>query len=174
MPGSVGALARAHHRGFAVVAGVPAEAALFDAAVFRAVERQPPVFELEHRVDGFAREHFSRVLVDQVIAALDGIVHIPFPAVLFHVSERRGHSALRRPGVGTGRIEFRDHRYVRSAFGVERGHQPGAAGSDDDRIEGMHLGHQRTPPITVIAPRVVMESQKRKRMTRTTRRAVRP
>ena len=77
-----------------------AEPALIDLAFGRAIERQTHVLELEHRVDRLARQHFGRVLVDEVVAALDGVEHVPFPVVFFGVAERGADAALGRAGVG--------------------------------------------------------------------------
>ena len=52
--GAVGGVTRPAHGRLAVVAGVPAEAALVDAALGGAVERHAHLLEVEHRVDGFA------------------------------------------------------------------------------------------------------------------------
>ena len=106
--GAVGGVAGAADRRLAVVAGVAAEAALVDLALGRAVERQAHVLEVDDRVDGLLREDLGRVLVDEVVAALDGVEGVPLPAVLLDVGERRGHAALRRARVGAGGVELRD------------------------------------------------------------------
>ena len=108
--GAVGGVAGPAHRRLAVVAGVAAEAALVDLAVGRAVERQAHVLEVEDRVDRLLREDLGGILVDEVVAALDGVEGVPLPGVLFDVGERRGHAALRRARVGAGRVELRDDR----------------------------------------------------------------
>ena len=95
MAGAVGGVAGAAHGRFAEVAGVPAEAALIDLAFRRAVERQAHVLQFEHRVDRFARQHFGGVLIDEVVAALDGVEHVPVPVVFFDVAERGADAALR-------------------------------------------------------------------------------
>ena len=93
--GAVGGVARAAHGRLAVVGGVAAEAALVDLALGRAVERQAHVLEVDDRVDRLLREDLGRILVDEVVAALDGVEGVPLPAVLLDVRERRRHAALR-------------------------------------------------------------------------------
>ncbi len=87
-------------RRLAVVAGVPAELALVDLAVGRAVERQAHVLEFDDRLDGFAREHFCRVLVDEIVATFDRVEHVPLPVILFEVAESGADTALGGAGVG--------------------------------------------------------------------------
>src|SRR6476469_8439225 len=56
----------------------------------RAAEGNAPVFQL---VDGLGRvtdEVFDRVLIAEPVRPLDGVVHVPLPAVLAHVAERGG------------------------------------------------------------------------------------
>ena len=132
--GAVGRVAGAAHGRLAVVAGVAAEAALVDLALGRAVERQAHVLEVEDRVDGLLREDLGRVLVDQVVAALDRVEGVPLPVVLLHVGERGGHAALRRAGVGAGGVELRDDRGAGVRARLDRRAHPGAAGADDDDV----------------------------------------
>ncbi len=149
--GAVGGVARAHYRTLAVVARVPAEAALGDLAVGRAAEGQTPVLELDDRVDRLARQDLGRVLIRQVVPALDRVEHVPFPVILFQVAERGADAALGRPGVRPGGIELRDHRHVGDARELHRGHQPGATRADDDHVmlvieAGTRIGSHGSPP----------------------------
>ena len=142
--GPVGGEARAAHRRLAEVAGMAAEAALVDLAVGRAVERQAHVLELDDRLDRLARQDLRRILVDQVVATLDGVEHVPFPVVLFLVAERGTDAALGGAGVGASRIELGQHGALDAAAReLERGPQTGAAGADDDRLVFVH-GTQAT------------------------------
>ena len=133
--GAVGGVARAAHRGLAVVGGVAAEAALVDLALGRAVERQAHVLEVDDGVDRLLGEDLGGILVDEVVAALDGVEGVPLPRVLFDVRERRGHAALRRAGVRAGRVELRDDRGLRTRAGLDRRAHAGAAGAHDDDVE---------------------------------------
>ena len=101
--------------GLAVVAGVAAEAALVDLALGGPVERQPHLLQVEDRVDGLLGHDLGGVLVDQVVAALDGVEGVPLPVVLLDVGQGGAHAALRRAGVGPGRVELGEHRGARRA-----------------------------------------------------------
>ena len=117
----------------AVVAGVAAEPALVDLAVGRPVERQAHVLELDDGLDRLAGEDLGGVLVDQVVAALDRVEHVPLPVVLLEVAEGGADAALGGAGVGAGGIELGQDGGVDALAGqLERGPQAGAAGADDD------------------------------------------
>ena len=135
MAGAVGGVAGATDGRLAVVGGVAAEAALVDLALGRAVERQPHVLEVDDGVDRLLGEDLRGILVDEVVAALDGVEGVPLPGVLFDVRERRGHAALRRAGVRARRVELGDDRGPRAGPGLDRRPHPGAAGADDDDVE---------------------------------------
>ncbi len=141
--GAVGGVAGAAHRGLAVVAGVPAEAALVDAALGGAVERHAHLLQVEHRVDGLLAHDLDRVLVGEVVAALDGVERVPLPVVLFDVGQCGAHAALGRAGVAAGRIELGQHRRANSRARLDRGAHAGAAGADDDHVVSVLLDHWR-------------------------------
>ncbi len=143
--GAVGGVAGPAHRCLAVVAGVPAEPALVDAALGRAVERHAHLLEVEHRVDGFLAHDLDGVLVGEVVAALDGVEGVPLPVVLFDVGQCRAHAALRRAGVAAGRVELRQHRGARSRPRLDGGPHSRAACTDDDDVVAMFLNHVRAP-----------------------------
>src|SRR5690349_5910945 len=131
----------AAYRGLAVVAGVPAEPALVDLALGRAVERQAHLLEVDDRVDGLTAHDLGRVLVDEVVAALDGVEGVPLPVVLLDVGEGGAHAALGRAGVGPRRVELGEHRGAGARRGLEGRAHPGAAGTDDDDVVLVRL-HQ--------------------------------
>src|SRR5579884_2398557 len=106
MAGAVGGVAGAADGAFAVVAGMAAEAALVDAPVICAVEGQAAMLKLVDGVDGVAGKNLGCWLVYQVVAALDGIVHVPFPVIFFLVAKRGGDTALGRASVRACRIDF--------------------------------------------------------------------
>ena len=89
-----------------MVASVTTEATLVDLAVWGAVERQTHVLEVDNGLNRFLREDLSGVLVDQVVATLDGVEGVPFPAVLFNVGQRCGHATLCCTGVRASREEL--------------------------------------------------------------------
>ena len=139
--GAVGGEAGPAHRGLAVVAGVPAEAPLVDAALRRAVERQAHLLEVQDRVDRLPAHHLGSVLVDEVVAALDGVEGVPLPVVLLDVGEGGAHAALRRAGVGARRVELGEDSGARALAGLEGGAHPGATGADDDGVVAVELHH---------------------------------
>ena len=143
--GAVGGVTRAAHRSLAVIAGVPAEAALVDAALGGPVERHAHLLQVEHRVDGLLAHDLDRVLVGQVVTALDGVEGVPLPVVLFDVGQRGAHATLRRAGVAARRIELGQHRGAHPRTGLDRGAHAGAAGADDDDVVAMFLNHYSTP-----------------------------
>ena len=133
VPGAVGGVAGAG-------GGVPAEAALGDAALVVAGEGAAHVLEFEDVFGAFAGEHFGRVLVDEEVAALDGVEHVEFPRVFGGVAERGGDAALGCAGVGTERVDLgEDGDVERGVFGdFERGAHAGEAGADDQDIVLQH------------------------------------
>src|SRR5579859_2140104 len=106
MPGAISRVTGPSNRGFAEVACVAAKAALVDASVGRAVKRQAAMFKLIDGIDSFARQDLCRGLVYQVVAPLDGIVHVPFPVVFFLVAQRGCDTPLRCAGVRTRRVNL--------------------------------------------------------------------
>jgi len=66
---------------------VAAERPLINLAVVEAVERHAEMLELDDHFIRLAAHELDRVLVAQVIGALDGVIHVPVPVVLFLVAE---------------------------------------------------------------------------------------
>src|SRR4030095_11116051 len=108
--GAVGGEAGAANGPGAVVVGVAAEAPLVDLAVGGAVERHPHVLQVVDGLDRLPAHDLGRVLVDQVVAALDGVEGMPLPVVLFDIGQGGAHATLGRAGVGTGRVQLGDDR----------------------------------------------------------------
>ena len=152
--GAVGGVTRPAHGGLAVVAGVPAEPALVDAALRRAVERHAHLLEVQHRVDGFLAHDLDGVLVGEVVAALDGVEGVPLPVVLFDVGQRRAHAALRRAGVAAGRVQLGQHRGARPRTGLDGGPHARAACADDDDVVAMFVIMYRVPGHEMLASKV--------------------
>ncbi len=120
----------------AVVAGVAAEAALVDLAVGRAVERQAHVLELDDRLDRLAGQDLRGILVDQIVAAFDGVEHVPLPVVLLEVAEGGADTALGGAGVRARWVQLGQDGGVDAFAGqLESGPQTGATGADHDRVE---------------------------------------
>ena len=135
--GAVGRRAGAHrHLGAAVVLRVAAEGPLVDLAVLQPVEGHAHVLELDHDFVGAPAHVFDRVLVAEVVGALDRVVHVPVPVVLGRVGERRGDAALRGHRVRARREHLGEHRHLEvGAREFQRRAHARAAGAHDDRIE---------------------------------------
>ena len=99
MPGAVLGVTAALDCRFTELAGVAAELALGDLTFRGARKRQAHVLQLVHGVDHVFGEHLGGVLVSQVVTALDGVEHVPFPVVLADVAQSCAHPTLRRAGV---------------------------------------------------------------------------
>ena len=102
--GTVSCVACAAHSGLTVVTGVATEAALVDAAFGGSVEGKTHLFQVEHSVDSFLSHDFCCVLVNQVVATLDGVKGVPLPVILFNVSQSGAHATLCSTGVGAGGV----------------------------------------------------------------------
>ena len=93
----------------------------------------------------------NRILIAEVVRALDGVEHVPVPAVLAHVAERSADAALRRDGMRARGKDLRQHGDREACLGeLQRGAHAGATGADDDRVESAHrqgggLLHYRPP-----------------------------
>ncbi len=135
------------HRLLAEVRRVPAEGALVDGAVLVAVEGHAHVLELDHELRGSAAHELDRVLVAEVVGALDGVVHVPEPVVFAHVAERGADAPLRRHGVRARREHLREHRHAQTlARELEGRAQPRAARAHDHRVElADGSGHHEIP-----------------------------
>src|SRR5690606_17008661 len=133
--GAVGGVAGAAHGRLAEVARVPAEAALADLALLVAAERDAVVLELDDGARRVLAQHLDRVLVAEVVRALDAVEHVPEPGVLLLVAQRSGDAALGSAGVAAQRVELGDDGDVGPALaGVEGRHQAGPAGPYDHDV----------------------------------------
>jgi len=153
--GAVGGGAGAGGLLAAEVFRLAAEGALVDLAVVQPRERQAHVFELVHRAGGLAAHELDRVLVAEPVAALDRVVHMPFPAVVVDVGERGSDAALRRHRVRARGENFRHHRdLVVRARELQRRAQAGAAAADDERIEAarVHAGPHKMAASHITLP----------------------
>ena len=88
------------------------------------------------------REDLDRVLVADVVGALDRVEGVDLGRVLGRVPERGVDAALGRAGMAAGRVELRDHPDVcAGVVGLDRGAHAGAAGADDQDVVGrFHVG----------------------------------
>ena len=144
--GAVGRVARTANGGLTVVARMTAEPTLVDAPLRRPVERQTHLLQIQDSIDCFLAHDLGRVLVDQVIAALDGVEGVPLPVVFLDVSEGCAHTALRRACVRARRVELGQHRCLCSGARLQGGTHTGAPGADDDDVEDVGLHGAVIPP----------------------------
>src|SRR5574340_229727 len=143
MAGAVGSGTRPRGLLAAEVLRLAAEGTLVDGAVVEARERQPHVLEFVYCAGGLTAHELDRILIPQPVAALDRVVHVPFPAVVVDVGKRGGDAALRRHGVRARRENLGHHRdLVVGARELQRCAQSGAAAADDERIEAPRV-HDR-------------------------------
>jgi hypothetical protein len=103
--GDVGRVGRAR------LAGSP-ERTLGDPAVLGAREDGAPVLELVDVARRLLAEDLDRVLVAEVVRALDRVEGVLLRVVLGGVPERGVDAALGRPGVATHRVDLRQERDV--------------------------------------------------------------
>ena len=112
-----------------------AERALRELAVVAAREDRAPLLELVDVERRLAGEDLDRVLVAEVVGALDGVEGVTLGAVVAGVPEGRVDPALGRAGVAAGRVELRDDRDVRARIvGLDRGAHPRATGPDHEYV----------------------------------------
>ena len=90
-----------------------------------------------------AGEHLGGILVDEIIAALDRVEHVPLPVVFFDVAQRRADAALGSSRVGARGIELTDNRDIGFTGHLDGRHQTGASGADNDRVVSV-IGHVRS------------------------------
>ena len=112
-----------------------AEGALGDAAVGEAREDRAHVLELVDVAGRLVAHDLDRVLVAQVVGALDRVEGVALGVVLRGVAERRVDAALGGARVGAGRVQLRDHRHVGTgALGLDRGAHAGQARADHHHV----------------------------------------
>ena len=80
-------------------------------------------------------EDLDRVLVAEVVGALDGVERVRLGAVLGGVPERRVDPSFGRAGVAAGRVELRDDGHVRAGVVcLDRGSHAGATRADHEYV----------------------------------------
>src|SRR6185503_1803887 len=112
-----------------------AEGALRDPSVLGAREDRAPVLELVDVVGRLVAEHLDRVLVAEVVRALDRVERVLFGVVLRGVAKGRVDAALRRAGVAANGMDLGDERHVRPlVVGLDSRAHAGTAGTDDEDV----------------------------------------
>jgi hypothetical protein len=93
------------------------------------------VLELDDGLRCLAGHVVNGILVTKPIGTLDGVVHVPSPVVLVHVSEGGVDATLSSDGVTSGGEQLRDTGGVEASLGQAKGGaQTGAAGTDNNGI----------------------------------------
>lgn len=78
------------------------------------------------------------ILVSEPVASLNGVIGVPSPVVLVHVSEGSIDASLGGDGVGPGREELGNAGGFEALFDeAEGGSQTGSSGANDHGIEGV-------------------------------------
>ena len=114
-----------------------AERALVELALLVPREDATPSLELVDVAGRLAGEDLDRVLVAEVVGALDGVERVGLRVVVRLVAERRVDASLGRAGVAARRMELRDDGDACArVVGLDRGAHAGAAGTDDEHVEG--------------------------------------
>ena len=133
MAGDVGRVDRARRAG-------GAERALVELALLVPREDAAPALELVDVARRLAREDLDRVLVAEVVRALDRVERVRLGVVVGLVAERRVDAPLRGAGVAARRVELRDDGDAGAGVvRLDRGAHAGAAGADDEHVErGVH------------------------------------
>ena len=139
VPGPVGGIAGATNRCLAVVPRVAAEAPLVDEPLRSAVEGQAQVLEVADGLHRIPAHDLRRVLVDEIVPALDRVPPVPLPVVLLGVAQRGAHPTLGCPGVGSGGVQLGNDpdppALAEAAPQLEGGVQPGSPRPNHHRVE---------------------------------------
>src|SRR4029078_13278648 len=92
-----------------------AEWALRQPAVGGAREDGAHLLEIEDVAGRLPAHDLDRILVAEVVGALDGVERVALGRVLRRIAEGGVDAALRRPGVRPGRVALREHAHVDAA-----------------------------------------------------------
>ena len=104
--GSVGGVTCPPDGRLAEVPGVSSETALVDFSLWCPAERQAAIFEVVNSLYRVVRQDGRRLLIDQIIAALDSVERVPLRLVLFDVTECGTYTALCGAGVTSYRKQL--------------------------------------------------------------------
>ena len=99
MADAVGGVGGAANGFAAELAGVAAEATLCDMAVRGSGEGYALAFQIDDGFGSIFGEQLGRVLVDEPVAALDGVVVMPVPVIMLHIAQCGGDAAFGGAGV---------------------------------------------------------------------------
>ncbi len=117
--------------------GRAAERSRAEVAGLVPVERDAEVLQVQDLVGRLAAHDLDRVLVAQVVRALDRVERVRLPGVLG--IQRGVDPAGRRDRVRADRVDLRDDRHGRARLGGGQGCPlAGEAGTDDQNVMGRH------------------------------------
>ena len=118
-----------------------AEGTLRQPALVGTVKEGAPALELVDVARRLVAEQLDRVLVAEVVGALDGVGGVLLRTVGAGVSERRVHSAAGRAGVAAGGMQLGDERHLGArVVGFDRGAHARAAGAYHQYVvRGLHV-----------------------------------
>ncbi len=134
--GAVGRCAGAGRLVATEILALSAEGALVDAAVVQTRKGHAEVFQFVHGLRSNPAHVLDGILVAQVIAALDRVVHVPMPVVVEHIGQGRIDPALGRHRVRTRGKNLGYHRYPGIRPGKLQGSpKAGPSGAHDQRVE---------------------------------------
>ena len=112
-----------------------AERALRDSPVLGSREDGAPVLELVDVVGRLVAEDLDRVLVAEVVRALDRVVGVLLGVVVGRVPERGVDPAFGGSGVAADRVDLREKRDVGAEIvSLDRGTHARAPGADDEHV----------------------------------------
>ena len=119
----------------AIMERLATECTLVDLAFLRTRKGQAVVLQLQHRVRRLTAHIVDGVLVTQPVRALDGVVHVPAPVILRHVTEGGIDTALRSHSMRTSGEKLGDTSGVKTTLSeTESGTQTCTTGTHNNRI----------------------------------------
>ena len=133
-----------------------AEGPLLDPAVRVARPGDAPVIELEDLLRHGVHEAVDHVLVGQEVGALDRVPGVQLEGVALLRPQHGGRAPFGADRVGAHELHLGDDPDVdlalQSPRDLDRGPQPGQAGSEDQDVMGSGLWHLRSPWMGVGGP----------------------
>ena len=100
-------------------------------------------------MNGLLGKDLGRLLVDEVVAAFDGVERVPFGAVRFYISECGSNAPLRGSGVASHRVELGYNGSLRSLARFERRVQTCSASSNYDCFKFMNQSFAPSSSVVV-------------------------
>src|SRR5690606_5547602 len=71
----------------AKISRLSAKRTLIDFSILQSVKWHPEMLQLIYHFGSLATHEFDRILIPEVIRTLDGIIHVPVPIILSHISQ---------------------------------------------------------------------------------------